>query len=475
MIEYHDQETTVDLREIIKLLKKRYKLVLLIFVINVIVGSVISLLIPNTYEAEAKLRIKQSKGLANSLLAELPTGNGMANQQLIATYGEIIKSRAVVEELIKQVPDPKEPQIKYEDMVNRISIAPVKNTEIMQVKVQARRAPQAMRLTNTLIKVFLERLTVLARSEQTTVKGFIGERLREAKQELTETENKLQLYKKSQKIIAPQEETRALVERLTEINRLTASNQLEVVTAQAKLDGVKAQLDQEKIEYIATNPIIEQARARLAELEVRLVGLSQKYTASHPEVVSVNAEIEQTKAKLGAEIKRVVDAEAPSQNPIHQELLQHKIQAEVEIGVATAQQAELKKIVAVGDHEIVKLPSQEQELARLMRDASVAQEIYVMLAKRHEEARISEVMQPTDIQIIDQAIIPEHPIKPKRKMNVAIAGFLGLFIGMGLAFLLEYLNKTVSTPEDVTKYLDLPTLGSIPDYNSFQKNIKQQH
>lgn len=475
MTEYHDQETTVDLREIIRILKKRYKLILLIFSISVIVASVVSLLIPNTYEAEAKLRIKQPKGLANSLLAELPTGNGMATQQLIATYAEIVKSRAVVEELIKKVPDPKEPQVKYEEMVNRIAIAPVKNTEIMQVKVQARRAPQAMRLTNNLIQVFIERLTTLARSEQTMVKGFIGDRLREAKRELTVTENQLENYKKAQKIVAPQEETKALIDRLTEVNRLTASNQVEVATTQAKLDGIKAQLEQEKIEYVATNPLIEQARAKLADLEVRLVGIAQKYTANHPEVIAVNAEIEQTKTRLEAEIKRVVNAEAPSQNPVHQELLQQRIQAEVEIGAATAQQVALKKLLAHGEREIIKLPSQEQELARLMRDTSVAQEIYVMLAKRYEEARISEVMQPNDVQIIDQAIIPEHPIKPKRKLNVLIAGFLGLFIGIGLAFLLEYLNKTVSTPEDVTKYLDLPTLGSIPDYDSFQKNMKQQH
>jgi len=469
----NEQETTVDLKEIIKILKKHFKLIFLFFMSSTIVGILVSALIPNIYEAEAKLRIKQSKGLADSLLADLPTGNVMASQQLIATYAEIIKSRIVVETLIKSVPVQGEIPPKYEQMVERITVAPIKNTEIMQVKVQAKVAKEAMVLTNSLVKVFLERLTELARSEQTTVKGFIGERLQEARQELAQTENVLETYKKSQKIIEPQEETKALVERLTEVNRLAATNQIEIATAEAKLTGVKAQLDQEKVEYIATNPLIEQARARLADLEVRLVGFLQKYTADHPEVIALKAEIDQTKTKLDQEIKRVVNTEAPSQNSIHQELLQQKILSEVEIGAATAQQAEIKKIMALGDREIMKLPAQEEELARLMRDSSLAQEIYVMLAKRHEEARISEVMQPTDVQIIDQAITPENPIKPKRKMNVALAAFLGIFLGIGLAFLLEYLNKTVSTVEDVKHYLDLPVLASIPDFKSFDKyNLK---
>ena len=101
-----------------------------------------------------------------------------------------------------------------------------------------------------------------------------------------------------------------------------------------------------------------------------------------------------------------------------------------------------------------------------MRDATVAQEIYVMLAKRHEEARISEVMQPTDVQVIDVAVAQSKPIAPKKALNVMIAGILGLFIGLGLAFMLEYMNKTVKTIEDVRNYLDLPVLGSIPDFDS---------
>ncbi len=469
----NEPESTVDFREIIKIIKKYWKLIFSFFLVSALLGILIVSLIPNTYQAEAKLRIKQSKGLADSLLADLPSGNVMAGQQLIATYAEIIKSRAVVTALIKNSIRDAEATLNYEQLVQRIVVAPVKNTEIMQVKVQAKTATEAMQLTNALVEVFLKRLTELARAEQTSVKSFIGERLNEAKLELAESENNLKNYKKLQKIIAPQEETKALVERLTEVNRLTANNHIEVATIQAKLAGIKRQMAEEKVEYIATNPLIEQMRAKLAELEVRLVGYLQKYTANHPEVSALNAEIEETKTKLNQEIKRVVNIEAPSQNKIHQELLQQKMQAEVELGATMAQKAELDQIITSGESQIAKLPTEEQNLARLMRDTALAQEIYIMLAKRYEEAQISEAMQPTDVQIIDQATTPNNPIKPKRKMNVLLTAFIGLFIGIGLAFLMEYFNKTINSIDDVKSYLDLPVLAAVPDYVSLNKYHKK--
>ena len=91
-----------------------------------------------------------------------------------------------------------------------------------------------------------------------------------------------------------------------------------------------------------------------------------------------------------------------------------------------------------------------------------------MLAKRFEEARISEVMQPTEAQIVNPAVEPEERIRPRRTLNVAIAAILGLFCGLGAAFFLEYMNRTIRTAEDVRDYLNLPVLGAIPDVNRTQ-------
>lgn len=78
-----------------------------------------------------------------------------------------------------------------------------------------------------------------------------------------------------------------------------------------------------------------------------------------------------------------------------------------------------------------------------------------------EEAKVSF---PTggSIEILDRAKVPEEPIKPKKALNVAIAFFLGLMVSVGLAFVLEYMDKTIKTEEDVERYLGLPVIGIIP-------------
>ncbi|QCX34366.1 capsular biosynthesis protein [Caloramator sp. E03] len=80
---------------------------------------------------------------------------------------------------------------------------------------------------------------------------------------------------------------------------------------------------------------------------------------------------------------------------------------------------------------------------------------------------IEEAMRlyPTgNVQIIDNATIPDKPIKPKKKLNIAIAFVLGIMISLGIIFLLEYMDNTLKTEEDIEKYLNIPVIGTIPKH-----------
>ena len=460
------EETTIDLKDILKTIKKRGKLIASIFSVAVILAIIISLLIPPTYEAETNLRIKQPKGLASSLLGDLPIGNTGATKQLMSTYAEILKSRTVVQVVIDATQSEKAIIPTYEQMLTRITTVPVKDTEILKVKVKASSPEEAQLVTNLLVDTFNDRMTYLVRSEQTTIREFIGERLKESKKQLEQSEALLSDYKREQKIVAPDAETKAMVEKFASIDKLAAENTVAMVSAAASLGTSKQQLAKEKPGFVADSPLIQQYKGKLAELEVKLVSLSASYTDKHPEIIATRASITETSGKLSQEVAAVISANAPSMNPIHQGLIQSQIQSEVEIAARGAQKQAIQNIMNTSQQELSTLPAKEQGLTKVMRDATVNQEIYIMLAKRHEEARISEVMQPTDVQVIDVAIEPDKPISPKKTLNVVIAAILGLFIGLATAFILEYMNKTIRTAEDVQHYLDLPVLGSIPNFES---------
>lgn len=464
-------EKTIDLKEFIKIVRKRKRLIANVFFATVLISVVVSFAIPPTYEAATTLRIKQPHGLADSLLADLPMDSPTMTQQQMATYAEILESRTVVQKVIDTTQWNTDDPPTYEDMLKLITTEPVKDTEILNVKFRDKSPAKAQYVVNKLVEVFLGRMTALARSEQTVSREFIGERLQQAKTELDSAETALEEYKRNQKIVAPDEETKSMVDSFATVKSMAADNTVALTSAQAKLASIQQQIAAQKPGFIADSPLIEQYESKLADLEVQLVGLKQNYTDQYPEVLATKAAIAETKAKLNNEVVRVVNYEAPSMNPIQQGLLQARIQAEADIAAAHAQQGAISGIMFQGDQEMSKLPAKEKGLGRLMRDVDVGNQVVAMLAQKYEEARISEFAQPTDVQVIDVAIAPDKPIFPRKALNVAIAAILGLLMGIGLAFLQEYVNKTIRTADDVKQYLELPILGSIPDYNKQQAII----
>ena len=89
------------------------------------------------------------------------------------------------------------------------------------------------------------------------------------------------------------------------------------------------------------------------------------------------------------------------------------------------------------EKSLEKLPDQELRLARLDRAVKVSENIYLILLEKYQEARINEVLEFKDIRIIDEALVPDEPIRPRRMLNLAMGGVLGLMLGVMLTFFIE--------------------------------------
>ena len=106
-----------------------------------------------------------------------------------------------------------------------------------------------------------------------------------------------------------------------------------------------------------------------------------------------------------------------------------------------AEQAALKAALTEARAGLAAIPKKETEIARLSRELETSQDVYMMLRSRYEEMRISEAIQGSDIYVIDAAVVPDKPIKPRKLLNTAIAGILGLFVAVGVSFVLEHTDK----------------------------------
>lgn len=454
-----------DIIDGIKILKRHRMLIAGTFIGFTACAAIISFSIPPTYEAVTTLRIKPPNEFANPLAADTQTKT-VDTSTRIATYTEVLKSSEVIQELITKTQANKEKVTNYDEMVGRISTQQINNTETFKLKVTAKSPQEAQLAANTLAELLSSRLMELARAEQTAGRKFIGDLLSESRGELDKAEQALQQYKSLNQITDAETETKSLAETRSSLNKQAADNAINLAAAQARLAAVKQQLAEENPDFIADSPLIQQYKSKLADWEIQLITLNKKYTASHPDVIAAKATIQETKKLLAMEISRVINAEAPSVSPTHQGLLQSRITAEVEIAAAAAQQAAIESIARQSEQELGMLPVKERGLVKVMRDAEVSREIYIMLAKRYEEARISEVMQPIDLQVVASANLPERPISPNKTRNIVIGAVLGLATGIGLSFLTEYFTKTIRTAADIKRYTDIPLIGSIPDFDT---------
>lgn len=78
------------------------------------------------------------------------------------------------------------------------------------------------------------------------------------------------------------------------------------------------------------------------------------------------------------------------------------------------------------------------------------------------QKKAESIMKVENIQIIDKATAAQSPVKPNKKMNLAISFVLGFMLGIGVVLLIDYFDDTIKTPDDIKKYLDVPVIGTIP-------------
>ncbi len=209
---------------------------------------------------------------------------------------------------------------------------------------------------------------------------------------------------------------------------------------------------------------------RFKEMQTRLVNLEGRYTANHPDVVRLKAEVERMrKAFPSKEAEDGVGGENPqvvSENPEEAQLVGRLKSLNVALQNAQGEQAELKKKIRRLQGRVNVSPVREQQYADVTRDHDVAKAQYDSLLQKRNDAEIAANLerrqQGQRFRILDPPSLPSLPSRPNRPMLHLAGVGMGLFLGLGLAALMEIKSASLWSPRDVTYYLNLPTLATLP-------------
>ncbi len=468
-----EQEYTIDLLELLNIVLERIKTVAKVAAVFIILAALYLLIASPVYESQALLRIKQPQGLGSSLLDATTSGS---NLRQMNTYAEILKSRSVVVPVIEAI-EPQGKNGKYPDydgyVKGRIMTAPFKDTDILSVKVTANEPGKAQKANQLLLETFLLRMTEMSRVAQVATKNFLQERADASKTDLDKAETALQQYKIDNKIITPSDNAKLFLDRITLAEKEASANRIEMGVAQAKLNAANSILGGSG-SFTAENQIVQAYKSQLAKLEAERISYLDKYTEKHPRMIELNDQIAELKAKIQEEVRKVAALQEPSSNSVHQRLVMGKLQSEGELIVAQQKAALLQQVIDENNRDLELLPAVEKGYIKVARDAQVAAELYVMLAKRLEESKVAEVMVPQDVQIVDEPTCPEAPIAPRKGLTLVMAALLGVLVGCAMVITHELMNRTIRTEDDVKNYLALPVMGAIPDEESMNRAMTIQ-
>ena len=392
-------------------------------------------------------------------------------RQLMNTNAEILKSRNVVEPVITAIEGEGSTAPTYEEFVkNRIETKPYKETQLLQVSVTGKSPEKAQEANQLLIDSFLNRLADLSHVEQKTTREFLQNRVVTAKAELSEAEQKLQQFQVDNKIYSTNDQMKGLTDKITLIDREKAQNKLDLETAQAALGSINADLGSAGAS-IADSSTVQAYKAQLANLEARKASYAGKYTDSHPDMKEVNDQIDKARAGLQQEINAIISQQAPSSNAAQQGLLADKFRNEAALAVAQSKEVALADLDKANEDAMKALPEKERGYIQAKRDVDVAQDIYQMLSKRLEEAKVAEVMVPNEVQIVDAPTLPEKSIAPRRVLIMLASAVIGLLLGCFYTLVQSFGNRKVQTSKDVEDMLQVPMLGIIPNHS---KTVREE-
>jgi polysaccharide chain length determinant protein (PEP-CTERM system associated) len=478
-----NEEKKITFADYLRILLRRKWLIVLTFVSFLGAAIGFSLIATPVYEAATTIMIEKEGGVEDHIFS---VSTFMKKEVAVKTQVEILKSRTLAEGVIDAILNSPNKEAFEEMMTGKngvlptrkqmveflqsnLNVTPIRDTDIIEVRVTAKRPQMAALLANTIAAEYHEQSLQLSRGEISEVRQFLQEQLEIVQDSLRLAEEGLKNYMQEEEVSALPEETAELVKQLATFESLFNEAKIDLEANQKRLDHMKKQLSQQKSQLLeeitqTATPMIAKLREEITELEaMRAEYVAQGVEESHPKMQQILTRIEETKANLIEETNKLVSRELTLKDPLSysQELVGKILAMEIEIQSLSAKADALGSIVNRYSQRMNMLPEKSLKLARLQRSTNVGENIFLMLKEKHEEARIKEAGQIGNVRIVDKAIPPEKPIRPKKKLNVLLGAFLGLLLGGGMAFFLESLDTSIKSIEDIENW-GLSVLGYVP-------------
>jgi succinoglycan biosynthesis transport protein ExoP len=336
-----------------------------------------------------------------------------------------------------------------ESFQKSLSIVPVRMTRLVEVQFKDKDPKLAADAVNAVFDAFIDLNIEVKYAATEQASEFLTDQITTVRKEIETGEKKLQAYGAEKNIIALSDTETTTVEKLGEINRALTGATIERVQKEAYYNEIRSATS-DYIPETMTNPLIQRLREEYARVNQEYRKKAETFKPDYPEMQKLQSELDTARSALVNETQNIIK------------------------GAFSDYQAALKR-----EQSLAREFDKQRQVAMRMNSSGISyyslkteidnkKSLLDGLLKRQSETGVAarlKGLRTSNVRVADRARVPRSPSSPRKKLNLLLALFFGLFGGVGLAFLMDYLDNTVKTSEDVEKYGGLPTLGVVPEFD----------
>ena len=379
------------------------------------------------------------------------------------TQKRLVKSWPVVSRALRRMGD----ETPVEEAMKRVKVATFKDMDVVEVSAEDINPDRAARFANEIAKSYISLSQLAARESACTAKDFVKGQLTKTRIELAAAEERLRAFKRSHQIASLPEETKADIEALSNLGATQDQAEAAVGPALARVERLQRLVDAQPERQVGSvtmdrNPLIERLAGDVADLETQQAGLLVEATEDNPAAKALAARVAEARRGLEAEATRVLRSEETLLNPVRQSVLESLCEAKAESLVAQKKASNLGRILHARERGLTKLPDEMLALVRLERDATTAERLFASLTQKYEEFRLAEAMRLAPARLVEPAVRPAYPVRPRKLLTLSFALMMGILLGLALASLRDRLDDSIRSAEQIIDITSLPVLGTVP-------------
>jgi capsular exopolysaccharide synthesis family protein len=464
-----ESEGQGHLRDYWRVIRQGKWLILTVAVVVLTLVAVATFLQTPVYRATAFVEIqprpKSISPAADFSQIGVTSWSWAGEERYLNTQMEIVRSREIAARVIRDEGLESNPQFASVDdpaalLSSLIRLEVVLDTYVLQISVENTDPSMAQLLASGVARAYINSNVESAVENTHRVIEGLYDQIEPIKSSIAEKEQRRTELSRRAAFQVPEAQEASMDNRLRQLQEELTEVQIRLGEREAifnAIEEIERRGDSyDSIPQVASDPTIRDLREQAFTLEQQIEELSSSYRAGHPKLVAAAAALADIPGKIQTETEKIIT------------------RIKTEYMIDNRREADLLKQLRATREEGLGLSEIVGEIAILDADIKEDRRIYELITSRIREIGLNQETLINNVRLMQDATVPHSPVRPRKALNLAAGLLVGLFLGVGTVFFIDYLDNTIKSSEDVERFLNLPLLAMVPRFrNEITSSVKE--